>query len=134
MAPETGYVMDSSAVIALLWEEPGADAVRRRLAGAAISSVNLIEAATALLRRGSSPAEVEHSLRALPFTVEPWTEALVWSGLDLSPLAWTAGISLGDRACLTLARALNRTALTADAAWLSFGSRLSPPVTVELFR
>lgn len=134
MAAETGYVWDSSAVIALMWEEPGADAVRRRMTGAAISSVNLIEAATVLLRRGSSAADVEHSLRALPLTVEPWTEALVWAGLDLSPLAWTAAISLGDRACLTLARALNRTALTADTAWLSVAARLQPPVAVELFR
>lgn len=134
MAAEVNYVFDSSAVIALIWEEPGACQLRQRVAGAVISSINLGEAATVLLRRSGSPIEVRQTLQTLPLVVAPWTEELAWQGLDLSPLAWTHGLSLGDRACLTLARALGRTALTADRAWVNAAKGVQPPLAVEIFR
>jgi PIN domain nuclease of toxin-antitoxin system len=134
MAAEAGYVLDSSALIALLLGEPGAERVQACLPDAVVSSVNLAEATTKLLHKGAEPAAVQALLEGLRLEVAPWTDALVWASLDLSPLAWTRGLSLGDRACLALARELHRTALTADAAWVAVGRLARPPIAVELFR
>ncbi len=46
-----------------------------------------------------------------------WTERLAYDSAELAPLAWERGFSLGDRACLTLARRLDAVAVTTDRAW-----------------
>lgn len=134
MAAEPRYVFDSSAVIAMITGELGAAAVRQRAFGAAISAMNLAEVATVLMRRGSGAAETERTLRGLPVDVLPWTDDLVYNGLDLAPLARTHGLSLADRACLTLARALDRTALTGDTVWQRAVASMHANIAVELFR
>jgi PIN domain nuclease of toxin-antitoxin system len=73
---------------------------------------------------------VERLLRALDLEVIPWDEELAWASRDLCPLAWTNGVSLADRACLTLARHLDLAAMTADLQW----KKLSRGVKVYLFR
>ncbi|MGH9482805.1 MAG: PIN domain-containing protein [Terriglobales bacterium] len=130
MAAEPGYVLDSSALIALVAAEPGAEVVAAALPNALISAVNLTESMTKLIRRGGDPEEVERLLRGLGLVIEPWTEALVWRSRDLAPLAWTKGLSFADRACLALARATGRKALTADRAWGGLGVG----VEIELIR
>ncbi|HEY1338917.1 MAG TPA: type II toxin-antitoxin system VapC family toxin [Bryobacteraceae bacterium] len=126
----SAYVLDSSALIALLHGEPGAAKVEASLDGAVISAVNLGETATKLIRRGGDPKLVERYLRGMPLQIVPWDEALVWESLDLSPLAWTHGLSFADRACLTLARHVDLPALTSDASW----KKLEIGVRVVLFR
>ncbi|MBB4661282.1 PIN domain nuclease of toxin-antitoxin system [Conexibacter arvalis] len=49
--------------------------------------------------------------------VEPLTTADAAEIARLRPLTKAAGLSLGDRACVALARRLRRPALTADRAW-----------------
>ncbi|MGH9414710.1 MAG: type II toxin-antitoxin system VapC family toxin [Terriglobales bacterium] len=134
MASRPPCVFDSSAILALLLEERGADAVEARLPGAAVSTVTLGETLTKLLRAGAEPEAAASRIRALDFIVIPWTEELVWQSLDLSPLAWTHGLSLADRACLALARAMGRTALTADTVWVRAVTSARARIAVELFR
>jgi PIN domain nuclease of toxin-antitoxin system len=50
-------------------------------------------------------------------TVEPFTTADAIEAARLRPLTRAAGLSLGDRACLALARRQRAVALTADSAW-----------------
>ena len=134
MAAEAGYVLDSSALLALLLGEPGAERVQACLPDAVVGSVNLAEATTKLLHKGAEPAAVQSILEGLRLEIVPWTETLVWASLDLCPFAWTRGLSLGDRACMALARTLHRKALTADAAWVAVGNLVRPAIAVELFR
>ncbi|HET9783328.1 MAG TPA: PIN domain-containing protein [Terriglobales bacterium] len=134
MVAEAGYVLDSSALLALLLGEPGAERVQACLPDAVVSSVNLTEATTKLLHKGAEPAAARAMLEGLRLEIVPWAEALVWASLDLCPLAWTNGLSLGDRACLALSRSLHRKALTADAAWVAVGRLARPAIAVELFR
>src|SRR5205823_4437031 len=124
------YVLDSSAVIALVRREQGWEKVNAALEHSVISAVSLAESMTKLIRQGGEPNQVERLLKALDLEVIPWDEELAWASRDLCPLAWTHGISFADRACLTLARHLDLAAMTADSAWKKAGHG----VRVSLFR
>ncbi|MGH9417357.1 MAG: PIN domain-containing protein [Terriglobales bacterium] len=129
-----GYVLDSSAVLAALLHEPGAEVVRSLWRGAVLPTIILFECVTQLLRRGLSSGTLADLTEQMRIPVIEWTEELVWQGRDLCPLAWTHGLSLADRACLTTARALGRIALTADRSWQDAVRCLTPAVRVELIR
>jgi ribonuclease VapC len=116
-------VLDASAILAYLGNEVGADVVADAIAdGATISTINLAEALSTLAARGSNPAEVVADLTDAglldgAITVEAFTSADSIETARLRPLTRSAGLSLGDRACLALARRLSTHVLTADRAW-----------------
>ncbi len=116
-------VLDASALLAYLREEPGADMVTDTIAdGAIISAVNLAEVLSRSADRGADPAKLaatlaEGGLLDGAITVEPFTAADAIGTARLRPLTRDAGLSLGDRACLALARRLDDPAMTADTAW-----------------
>jgi PIN domain nuclease of toxin-antitoxin system len=124
------YVLDSSALIALVRGEPGSETVRAAMGAAVVSAVNLTETMAKLIRAGGEPRLVERYLRGLQLEIMPWDEELAWRSRDLCPLAWTLAISFADRACLALARHLRLAAITSDAAW----KKLDIGVRVILFR
>lgn len=119
MAP----VLDASALLAHLRDEPGADVVAEAIAGGAvISTVNLAEVFSRVADRGEDPAKLAAELTQSglldgAITVEPFTAADAIDAGRLRPLTRDAGLSLGDRACLALARRLDAPALTADTEW-----------------
>ena len=119
MAP----VLDASALLAHLRDEPGADVVAEAIAsGAVISTVNLAEVFSRVADRGGDPAKLAAELTQSglldgAITVEPFTAADAIDAGRLRPLTRDAGLSLGDRACLALARRLDAPALTADTDW-----------------
>lgn len=124
--PQTASaVLDASALLAYLGDEPGADQVANAIAaGAAISTVNLAEALSTLATRGADPAAVvtrltERGLLDGAITIEPFTTADATQAARLRPLTRSTGLSLADRACLAVARRLAREALTADRAWFA---------------
>jgi PIN domain nuclease of toxin-antitoxin system len=108
--------LDASALLTLLFREPGEDIVREILAGGLVSTVNWSETRQKLAQRGVEPATVDYLL-ALGVTVEPFSlaDAEVASGLFAHTRS--AGLSLGDRACLALAVRLGAVAVTTDKAW-----------------
>ena len=124
------YVLDSSAVIALVRREQGWEKVQAALEHSVISAISLTESMTKLIRQGGEPRLVERLLKALDLEVIPWDEELAWASRDLCPLAWTNGISFADRACLALARHLDLAAMTADSEW----TKPNHGVRVSLFR
>lgn len=122
--------LDASAILALLRAEPGADIVAERIAaGATVSTVNLAEVATVLTRTGHDAAQQLASLFA-QVDVSPFDVADALAVGALEPVTRPAGLSLGDRACLALARRLRVSAVTADHAWTD----LDHSVTVDLIR
>lgn len=123
-------VLDASALLALLFREPGAERVAAKLAQAAISAVNLAEVLGRLVRDGRPLAEAVHRLAALGLEVVPLDAERAAAVAALEPLTRPAGLSLGDRCCLALALERDVPALTADGAWL----RLPHPVRLELIR
>lgn len=113
----SGWVLDASAVLALLFAEPGAELVADLIAGdAVVSAVNLSEVATVLVRRGLDPDRIIEPLRQ-QVGVEPFTDADAISAASLHPAGVELGLSLADRACIALARRLGSGVATADQAW-----------------
>lgn len=116
-------VLDASALLAYLQDEPGSDAVADAIAGgAAISAANLAEVLSRVTAHGLDPVRLlrrltERGLIDGAVEVEPLTTADAVEIARLRPLTKSAGLSLGDRACIALARRLGATALTADRAW-----------------
>jgi ribonuclease VapC len=127
-------VLDASALLAHLRDEPGADVVADAIAsGAVISTVNLAEVFSRVADRGEDPAKLAAELTQSglldgAITVEPFTAADAIDAARLRPLTRDAGLSLGDRACLALARRLDAPALTADTDWqgVDHGVELRP--------
>ncbi|MFT3670830.1 type II toxin-antitoxin system VapC family toxin [Aestuariivirga sp.] len=111
------YVLDASAILCLLFKEPGADAVESLLSDAVVSTVNYAEAVSKLYERGIGTDDVAAILAEFrPDTVDFDLEQAI-SAAALRPLTKARGLSLGDRACLALAAARNATAVTTDRAW-----------------
>jgi len=123
-------ILDASAMLAYLRDEPGADVVADAVAtGAAMSTVNLGEVLSRVADRGADPAQVARKMtdRGLldgAIAVEPFTSADAIEVARLRPLTRDLGLSPGDRACLALARRLGAPALTADSAWSKLDLRL----------
>ena len=112
-------VLDSSAVLAVLLEEAGADRVESGLPGARLSAVNLAEVLSKLCDRGMPADEVLIAVAALGVDIVPYDGEQARLTGELRPRTRAAGLSLGDRACLALARLRLLPAMTADAAWLT---------------
>jgi len=110
------YVLDSAAVMALLSLEPGYQRVAELVDKSVISSVNLAEIFNKLVQK-ASVEEVRELLRPLKLQVEDWSEDMAYRSAEFTRFNKSHGLSLGDRACLTLAKQLHATAVTSDRAW-----------------
>ncbi len=112
------YVVDASALLALLHSEPGAEAVEEALEHAAISTVNWSEVCQRWLAHQVDVSDLRPDTEALGLEIVPFTVDDAEQAAELWSATRELGLSLGDRACLALARRLGRPALTADRAWL----------------
>ncbi len=110
-------MLDSSAVLALLLNEPGAAGVAAVLPGALISTINAAEVVSKLCERGMPVAEARIAIEILGAVFVDFDLAQACLTGDLRVATKSAGLSLGDRACLALSRLKNLPALTADSAW-----------------
>lgn len=109
-------VLDASALLCLLNDEPGADRVAKVLTRSLISATNLAEVVSKLRERGLSLDEVKEALGGLHLDVRPLTHGQAMLIGDLRPATRPLGLSLGDRACLALAIELDAEIYTTDAA------------------
>lgn len=111
----TPVILATSALMALLKSEPGADAVQKVLPEAVISTVTLAEVVTRLAVTGMPENEIREVLNLL---------GLETASID-DEMAFLTGmlefqdcrLSIGDRACLALAAQRNGTVFTADPLW-----------------
>ena len=123
-------VLDASALLALFLGEPGGTSVAAIIARAAMSAVNLSEVASRLYDRGMNGAEVQLWVRRYEVEVVPFNREDALASAALRPLTRHLGLSLGDCACLALARRLGLPAMTADRAW----SQLDLGIPVQVIR
>jgi ribonuclease VapC len=110
-------VIDASALLALLNAEPGADVVIEALPGGVISAVNLSEVIAKLCDAGMPEKAIRQALQPLGLEVVPFDEEQSYQAGLLRTSTQDMGISLGDRACLSLAKLLGAQAVTADRKW-----------------
>ena len=124
------YVLDASALLAFLNREPGSDAVGPLVESSVISSVNWAEVLQRATALGMEILVVRRYLESFGVGVLPFTVEDAGYTAELWLNTRQAGLSLGDRACLSLAHRLGLPALTADRAW----DALNLEVEVRLIR
>ncbi len=122
-------VLDASAILAMLNDEPGAEKITPELLSrATTSAVNLAEVQTILVREGGDPDE-SWALAVDPIpAVEPFTAEQARIAGTLIQKTRSLGLSLGDRACLALAIALEAPVYTTDQLWRKL--RLGIPIHI----
>ena len=111
-------VLDASALLAILNQEPGGETLTPELLSvAAISTVNLAEVHGKLVGRGLHPDDAwEAALSPIREAVPLTAEHAKLVG-DLVAQTRSLGLSLGDRACLALGLLLKAPVYTADKSW-----------------
>ncbi|MGK7892536.1 MAG: type II toxin-antitoxin system VapC family toxin [Xenococcus sp. (in: cyanobacteria)] len=121
-------VLDASALLAYLQDEPGSEVVDGVLAESIMSSVNWAEVVQKSIAAGVEVEGMLDDLQALGLRVEPFTP----EDGELTGRLWEqtrqAGLSLGDRACLSLGLRLKCPVLTSDRAWASLSLSLDVQV------
>lgn len=114
-------VFDSSAVLAMIFGEPGAAQAAAWMAegDGVISSVNLAEILAKVRDHGMDEDAVETVRAELPLAVEPFSAEHAAGAGRLRAATRALGLSLGDRCCLALAQASAAPVVTADRPWKS---------------
>ena len=110
-------VLDSSALLALLNVERGAEVVSPVMSRAAMSSLNLSEVVAKLADYGMQEDAIRTTLNGLPLEIVPFDQERAFLAGLLRRTTRDAGLSLGDRCCISLAIQLGMPALTADRSW-----------------
>lgn len=124
------YVLDASALLAVIFQEAGSEKLEGSLDGAVMSSVNLSEVVAKLLEKGFSQETMHEFLTGFGLRSNDFEIQDAFAAGKLRPLTKDFGLSLGDRACIALAQRLDLPVVTSDQAF----EGAAELVKVELIR
>ena len=110
-------ILDASALLAFLRNEPGAEKVAAVVTQSCISAVNLAETLSKLAEYGKPLDAAAYQIDRLLISVVPFDSEQAKIAASLWKPSRVAGLSLGDRACLSLALKLSLPALTTEREW-----------------
>lgn len=123
-------ILDSSAVLAFVNREAGWEKAEISIPDCAVSSVNLAEIVAKLLLAGGQMVQIAETVDNLALTVEPFDERRAVAAASWISRTRSAGLSLADCACLSLAEELSLPVVTADRAW----SRVDCDLEIQMIR
>lgn len=126
----SAVVLDASALLALIKGERGAAKVADVISGARMGVFNYAEVISHFVRAGMPAREVDQMLAPLPVIVVPADVELARMAGRMRAETAEAGLSLGDRFCLALARRDGLPAWTADKAWRTVADAVGVEVVV----
>ena len=131
------FVLDASALLSIVLDEPGHERADRILDRSRIHAVNLAEVVGRLVRSGMPAERAVATLHELHLEVEEefgarqaeFCGALMGTRRDL-------GLSLGDCVCLTMAAWSGAVAVTADRRWKELEGTVvnDETIRIELIR
>ena len=124
--------LDTSSILALIKNEPGADTVLAALGDAVVCTANVAEVYSFFARNGLPRGVVDEFMAHRGLEIAPLSLAEAELAGSFVEFTRAAGLSLGDRCCLALAKLRGIVALTADRPWLQFSEPLG--VKIELIR
>lgn len=114
-------VLDASALLALLFKEPGGEAVFAHLPGSLLSAVNLSEVVSKSIESGMTVVESHRILAEFPCEIVPFDAEQAYLTASLRVPTRQYGLSLGDRACLALGMKSKCPVITAERQWDACG-------------
>ncbi|MEO0984233.1 MAG: type II toxin-antitoxin system VapC family toxin [Cyanobacteria bacterium J06639_14] len=123
-------VLDASALLALVNQEPGHTIVATMLPGALASAVNISELVAKLTDQGMPQSEVQELLVTLSLTIVPFDQDQGILAGYLRHITKQFGLSLGDRACLALGMKTQCLVVTTDKIW----AKLDINVGIQVIR
>src|ERR1700712_3655606 len=86
-------VLDASAVLAMLFDEPGAAKVRKHIPGGLLSTTNLAEILAKLSDKGVPLPEAVQAVSMLGLSVVPFSEAQAHASSIMRSTTRAAGLS-----------------------------------------
>jgi len=112
-------VLDASCLMAVFLKEVGAEVVLEHARQSIISAVNIAEIVHVSLRKSSmNENRIRDNLDSLGMRIHPFDVHLAYETAKIKMAGTHLGISLGDAACLALARQMDLPVLTGDRAWM----------------
>lgn len=108
------FILDASAVLAVVLGETGADYVLQHTYKTHLMTVNFSEAIAKLMEYGVSAKDAGKQISRLDCIIHDFNSDLAERTAVLHGLTKDFGLSLGDRACLSLGQLLNLPVLTSD--------------------
>jgi ribonuclease VapC len=122
-------VLDASVILAILFQERGGEKLTAEiLKDSVISTVNLAEVQSKLIKKGYVPEEAWEDALSIVNSAEPYTSEQARIAGDLITTTEKYGLSLGDRSCLALAIALKAPVYTTEQTWRNL--KLGIPIYV----
>lgn len=124
-------VIDASALLAHLLDEPGKDRLLEALQDESVmSTVNFAEVAARLVRGGADEALLRELVAELPVEfVQPDEEIAIRAAL-MFPVARRAGLSPADRICLATGQAMGLPVVTVDRVWAEVAGEIGVELVV----
>jgi PIN domain nuclease of toxin-antitoxin system len=129
------YLLDASALLAVLLGEPGQEHVLAILDRSFVHSVNVAEVIARLIRSGVPVKAAKSAVSELHLETEHEFREPALCG-EMLAASRELGLSLGDCVCLTTAAMSGAIAVTADRVWSKVnGQRLGGKILqVEVIR
>ncbi len=115
--PAKPAVLDATALLALMRNEPGADLVASSLGRAIICAVNQAEVQAALVSADLDPQQAWWHIAQIECESVPFDANLARIAGGLARITRPLGLSASDRACLALAIDRQATVYTTSQAW-----------------
>jgi ribonuclease VapC len=110
-------ILDSSAVLAVLFGEPGAGRVVGVLRGGVVPAIIYAEILSKLVERGMAFCVAQKECDDLGTVVLPMSQAQAEAAARLTTLGKLSGLSLAERTCIGIALDLDQEVMTADRKW-----------------
>ncbi len=125
-------VIDASAILAAILGEAGGDSVFDLLDEAMVSAVNVAEVYTYAAINDLPTEAIDAFFADTGIAIVSFDPIQAVTAGQLASLTRKAGLSLGDRACLALAKLHNADVLTADRPWQKVAGLTG--LTIKLLR
>ena len=123
-------IYDASALLTLINREKGYEVAEENIGNSIMSSVNISESATILIKVGFSIDDAKDIIGSIIKTQISFDNNHAYIAANLYAKTKKYGLSFGDRACLSLAIDKSLPLLTADKIW----AKLDIGIDIQLIR
>ena len=113
----SAVVIDASAILAAILGEDGGDSVFDLLDEAIVSTVNVAEVYTYAAINDLPSVAIDAFFADTGIEIVSFDQVQAVTAGQLAGITRKAGLSLGDRSCLALAKLRQAEVLTADRLW-----------------